>query len=165
MPAIPERQPIADPFTGMVLRLDQTHLLARTPQPGTEVVASGDLVVRYGIQYLDKPHLAIVPGLVALDYGEIITGDEAWDFLLHRSNLHPRADVVGYRNDGADEMIVVKLLDPVAPVHVLIYSDTKAVQPVARVSALIAEDTAGIAPRLLDYLPHFESLEAWQRRE
>jgi hypothetical protein len=80
MPAIPERQPIADPFTGMVLRLDQTHLLARTPQPGTEVVASGDLVVRYGIQYLDKPHLAIVPGLVALDYGEIITGDEAWDF-------------------------------------------------------------------------------------
>jgi hypothetical protein len=38
MPAIPERQPIADPFTGMVLRLDQTHLLARTPQPGTEAV-------------------------------------------------------------------------------------------------------------------------------
>ena len=165
MPAIPERQPIADTFTGVVLRVDQTHLLAQTPQSGTEVVASGDLVVRYGVQYLDKPHLAIVPGLVALDYGEIITGEEAWGFLLYRSNLHPRADVVGYRNDGSDEMVVVKLLDPVAPVHMLIYSDTKAVQPIARVSALIADDTANIAPRLLEYLPRFESLEAWQHRE
>jgi hypothetical protein len=165
MPVIPERQPIADPFRGVVLRVDQTHLLARAPQPGTEVVASGDLIVRYAVQYLDKPHLAIVPGLIALDYGEIIRGEEAWDFLLNRSNLHPRADVVGYRNDGADEMIVVKLLDPVAPVQVLVYDAATDTQPIARVEALIADRTDDIAPRLLEYLPRFESLEAWQQRE
>lgn len=165
MPSIPERQPIADSFSGVVLRLDQTHLLAQMPQPGTEVVASGDLPVRYAVQYLDKPHLAIVPGLVALDYGEIITGEEAWDFLLNRSSLHPRADVVGYRNDGADEMVVVKLLDPVAPVQVYVYPSAADPTPIARVDALIAADTSSIAPRLLDYLPRFESLEAWQHRE
>jgi hypothetical protein len=165
MPVIPERQPIADLFTGIVLRIDQTHLLARAPLPGTQVVARGELVARYGIQFLDKPHLAIVPGLVALDYGEIIIGETAWDFLLHHSNLHPRADVVGYRNDGEEEMVVVKLLDLVAPVHVLLYSSASDAKPIARVSALIADDTTNIAPRLLEYLPRSESLEAWQHRE
>jgi hypothetical protein len=165
MPVIPERQPIADLYTGVVLRASQTPLLAPAPLPGTETIASGNLVVRYAVQYLDKPHLAVVPGLIALDYGEIIRGEEAWDFLLHRSNLHPRADVVGYRNDGVDDMVAVKLVDPVAPIHVLIYSSTADTKPIARVLALIADDTTQIPPRLLEYLPRFESLEDWQQHE
>ncbi|MAS33076.1 MAG: hypothetical protein CL610_03655 [Anaerolineaceae bacterium] len=165
MRAIPERRPIADHFRGTLLRADEAYLLALTPQADTETVTSGQLVVRYGIAYLGKPHLAIVPGLVALDYGDILTGEAAWEFLLHQSNLHPRADVVGYRNDGSDEMIAVKYLDLAQPIHVLVFPDTTASQPIGHVSALIAADTAGIAQRLLDYLPVFDSLEAWQNRE
>jgi|SRR5690606_362569 len=165
MPAIPDRQPIADRFSGALLHINDAHLLARTPLAGTQTITAGELVVRYGVQYLGKPHLSIVPGLLALDYGEILTGEEAWEFLLHHSNLHPRADVIGYRNDGVDDMIVVKFLDLAAPVQVLVYADASATQPLARVRALIAEDTEAVPPRLLDYLPRYESLEAWQQYE
>jgi hypothetical protein len=166
MPAIPERQPIGDPFDGVLLSAASGHVLAAAPlATAASVSAAGRLIVRYGLPYLGKPHLSIVPGLVALDYGDILTGEEAWDFLIHRSNLYPRADVVGYRNDGQDDMIVVKLLDLAEPVQVLVYPDDQAAQPLARVSALIAPATAAIPPRLLQYLPRYDSLEAWQQHE
>ena len=165
MPAIPERQPIADSFGGVVLQVDEAFTLAPAPLTGAVQVASGDLVIRYAVPYLGKPHFSIVPGLIALDHGEMLTGEAAWDFLLHHSNLYPRADVIGYRNDGADEMIVVKLLDLAEPVQVLAYPDAAATRPVARIAALIAADTTGLPPRLLEYLPHYDSLEAWKHRE
>ncbi|MBZ0304295.1 MAG: hypothetical protein K8J31_31455 [Anaerolineae bacterium] len=165
MPAIPERQPLSDLFGGVVLQAADTPLLARAAQPAAEVIAQGDFVIRYGIQYLGKPHFALVPGLVALDYGDMLVGEAAWDFLLNRSNLHPRADVVGFRNDGVDDMIAVKYLDLAEPVHVQVYADAAATQPIIRVRALIASSTRGLPPRLLDYLPCFESLEAWRQHE
>ncbi len=159
---IPERQPISDSFRGHVLKVEGTPLLLREALQAGELLATGDLTVRYAVGYLGKPHLAIVPGLIALDYGEMLTGEEAWEFLLKRSNLYPRADVVGYRNDGEDDMIAVKFLDIDQPVQALVYADPQAVRPIARPVALVAASIEGIAPRLLEYLPHYPSLEAWQ---
>lgn len=168
MPAIPERAPIGDPFTGRVLLAPTgQHLLATdtTDVPaGVQPVHQGMFVVRYGVRYLGKPHLSLVPGLLALDYGDMLTGEEAWHFLLKKSNLHPRADVVGYRNDGADEMLSVKWLDLAIPVEPLVYADASATVPLAHPVALIApaEALPTLPPRLLEYLPHYGSLAAWQ---
>lgn len=161
---IPERSPIADTFVGFLLRTQTTHLLALDPSAGAALAVSGPLTLRYAVEYLGKPHLAIVPGLIALDYGDMLTGEAAWDFLLHRSNLHPRADVIGYRTDGADDMTLVKLLDLAQPVQVWAYANADAVTPLARVQALIAAPEAAdsLPPRLLAYLPRFDSFTDWQ---
>ncbi len=159
---IPERQPIGDSFAGVVLQSADIHLLATEPLEDLKIVASGEFTVRYAVPYLGKPHLSIVPGLVALDYGEMLTGEDAWEFLLQRSNLHPRADVVGYRNDGTDDMIVVKLLDLAEPIQVLAYDSATATMPIAPLAALIAADTSRIPSRLTSHLPRFASLADWQ---
>ncbi len=117
--------------------------------------------MRYGVQYLNKPHLSIVPGLLALDSGAMLTGEAAWRFLLERSNLYPRADVLGYRNDGEDAMVVVKALDLAAPVQVLVYADEGATTPLARVEALIAGEETKLPPRLLAHLRRYDSVETW----
>lgn len=164
MPSIPDRDPITDHFTGILAQIDNHLILSLESLPATTVVASGELTVRYGIRYLGKPHLSIVPGLVALDYGDMLTGEKAWDFLLKKSNLHPRADVIGYRNDGEDEMIVVKNLDLALPVDVLIYSDDTATKPIASANALIASpDVDTIPARVYDYLPHYDTLDDWRK--
>lgn len=161
MPAVPERNPIGDHFAGVVLEVAGKTLLALQPLAETTVLHSGDFVIRYGVRYLGKPHLALVPGILALDYGDMLTGEEAWDFLLKKSNLYPRADVVGYRNDGADEMLAVKWLDLALPLATLVYADAKAIKPLAQPVALIAADTTGIAPRILEHLPLYASLTDW----
>lgn len=163
---IPERDPVSDIIVGSLVRFNKAHLLALEPPDGAQIIASGELIIRYAVRYIDRPHLSIVPGLVALDYGDILTGEAAWEFVLKKSNLHPRADVVGYRNDGHDEMIVVKKLDLAAPMEVLVYTDTHATVPTARVSALIATQhavqTANVSARLLEHLPRFDSIDDWQ---
>ncbi|MGQ9889253.1 MAG: hypothetical protein ACUVSX_12295 [Aggregatilineales bacterium] len=163
MHRIPERSPIGDLFPGLLLRSGDLHALALETAPFAELVASGPLMVRYAVEYLGKPHLAVVPGLIALDYGDILAGEAAWDFLLHRSNLYPRADVIGYRTDGADDMVQVKWLDLAQPVQVWAYKDDQAVKPIARVTALIAaaELNPDLPPRLLEYLPCFASAADW----
>ncbi|MCA9912505.1 MAG: hypothetical protein KC496_04135, partial [Anaerolineae bacterium] len=106
-PKIPPRNPIHDPFTGALIRVDGTTLLAHTLPPGLEAIQRGDFVVRYGVQYLQKAQ-SIVPGLVAVDYGEMLTGENAWNFIFNRSNLYPRADIVGYTSKGEEDMVPVK---------------------------------------------------------
>lgn len=165
MPAIPERDPIGDLFTGFVVQSHDAQALATSLTPDITPLARGELVVRYGVQYLGKPHLAIVPGLIALDYGDMLTGAAAWEFLLNRSNLHPRADVIGYRNDGADDMIPIKWLDLAQPIEVLVYADATATRPLAHPTALIAPAAVEVAPRLREYLPVFETLADWQAHE
>ncbi len=158
---IPARAPIGDALAGVVLAVASAQLLALEPQAGAQVVASGALVVRYGLRFLGKPHLSIVPGLVALDYGDMLVGDEAWEFVTRRSNLYPRAEVFGFRSDGLDEMKYVKTLDLALPVEVLIYADAQATRPVAAPTALIAPPDAALPPRLLAYLPRYDTLAAW----
>lgn len=163
MPRIPDREPIGDRFTGILAKTDQSHILSLEPISTTEIIASGEFVVRYAIRYLGKPHLSIVPGLVALDYGDILTGEAAWDFLIHKSNLHPRADVLGYRNNGEDEMIVIKKLDLALPIETLVYVDSEATIPLASINALIAPpDTDTIPARMTNYLPRYDTLDDWR---
>jgi hypothetical protein len=162
---IPERAPISDSFTGYVLQIGQSQVLSLTPQAGADVLGSGKLVIRYGVCYLGKPQFSIVPGLVALDYGDVLTGEDAWNFLLKRSNIHPRADVLGYRNDGVDDMIVVKLLDLAQPVDVFVFANETATVPYAQPTALIASADAEIPSRLLEYLPRYDTLVDWQNHD
>lgn len=161
--AIPEQKPVSDPFHGAVVQFaaDQVLITGTVPDEAALVIASGELTIRYGVRLLGKPHLSFVPGLVALDYGDMLIGEEAWTFLFKKSNLHPRSDVVGYLNDGQADMMPVKKLDLTLSPEVLVYFDSGSV-PVARPTALIAPDLAGVPKRICEYLPHFTSLAEWQ---
>lgn len=161
-PNIPPRTRFGDSFEGSLCNIAGTLLLAQAPIEGSETLHRGSLLLRYGIEYLGKPQYSIVPDLVALDYGDGFSGEEAWDFIYKRSNLYPRADVFGYRNDGVDDMIVVKKLDLMQAVHVLAFAHESSTMPLAKVTALIATDTSAITPRILTYLPHYASLADWQ---
>jgi hypothetical protein len=159
---IPERNPICDSFSGVVCELDGRQALASIAPTGTDTIFSGTFVIRFGLRYLGKPFLSVVPGLVALDYGDFLTGEEAWDFLLEGSNLYPRSEVIGYRNDGRDEMIVIKALDIGLAPEVLVYADAAATIPIAKPTALIAPVEKSIPPRVLKFLPCFANLTEWQ---
>jgi len=162
LPNLPDRHAVNDPFTGYILRVDVQHFLALAALPESEVVYQGDMMLRYGVQYLGKPQYSVVPELIALDYGTGIAGEEAWEFLLKRSNLYPRADVIGYRNDGADEMIVIKKLDVMAPIAVLAYENQQATIPVAQVTAIIAAEVDSFPARALAYLSRYDTLSDWR---
>ena len=172
MPAIPPRAPISDSFGGALCVFRTPHpltpvdaihgvptargegepyFLTLNPPADTDVVARG-VVIRYGARLLGKPFLSIVPGLIALERGEMMTGETAWEFLLKRSQLFPRAEVYGYTNEGKDEMKTVKWFDLALPPMVLAYADEAATAPLAEVSALVG--AAGNFPaRAMEYLP------------
>jgi hypothetical protein len=161
---IPERQPIGDSFTGAAIQVGAAQALTvEVPDAGSSIL-SGTMTVRYGVRYLGKAFLSIIPGLIAVDYGTILTGEEAWDFLLKRSNLYPRAEVFGYRSDGRDDMMTVKNLDLAQPVDVLVYAEANATVPIAKPTALIADErqTATLPQRLVEALERFPSVAAWQ---
>jgi hypothetical protein len=159
---IPERSPVGDAFTGFVLEFEGRQALSLSAQADMEILFSGDFIIRYGLRYLGKLHISVVPGLVALDYGDFLVGETAWEFLTKNSNLYPRSEVIGYRNDGSDEMIVIKALDIGIPPEVLVYDNALAVKPIAKPIALIAADDAKLPSRLLEFLPRFATLSEWQ---
>jgi hypothetical protein len=163
-PVIPPREPIGDPFNGLLIEAAGKHLLALQPQAGGTVQHRGPLVIRYGVRFLGKLHLSIVPGLIALDYGAFLTGEEAWSFLIEKSNRFPRSEVIGYRNDGADDMVTIKTLDPVPTPMVLACDSETATKPLAEIHALIAQEPVptDLPPRLLAYLPRYAALAEWQ---
>lgn len=163
---IPERQPIGDSFTGAVIQIGAAQALTLDVPNEGSLLCSGTMTVRYGVRYLGKTFLSIVPGLIAIDYGTMLTGEEAWEFLLKRSNLYPRAEVFGYRSDGRDDMITVKNLDLAQPVEVLVYSEPNATVPAAKPTALIADErqSATLPPRLVEALERFPSVAAWQHQ-
>jgi hypothetical protein len=162
-PPIPERQPAGDPFSGSVVQTGDRQALLVTPGQAP-VFAAGPLILRYGIRFLGKPHLSIVPGLVVLDYGDMLTGEAAWDFLIRHSNRYPRAEVFGFRHDGRDDMMRVRDLDIALSPDVLAYTDAQQATPVARPSALIATagEAAALPERLVRVLSRFDTLEDWQ---
>jgi len=160
--SIPEQNPIGDSFTGSIIQIGQTQALTAVDLLSEEIIASGSFVVRYGLRFLGKLHISIVPGLLVLDRGEILTNENAWDFLLKHSNLYPRSEVMGYLNDGSDEMMLIRNLDMAVPPEVLVYSDARGTKPIAKPTILIAPDTTGFSDRLLSYLPRYASLAEWQ---
>jgi hypothetical protein len=159
---IPERNPIGDVFSGAVIQVDGVQVLTTLDSMSKQVIASGTFIIRYGLRFLGKLHISIVPGLVVLDRGEMMTGEEAWDFLLKNSNLYPRSEVFGYKNDGTDDSVFIRTLDMAVLPEVLVYADENATKPIAKPSALIAPDTSGLPERLLSYLPRYPSLAEWQ---
>jgi hypothetical protein len=159
---IPARQPYGETFTGVIFAVGDASLIAPVPLPDVSPTHSGSFVLRYAVEYLGKPQYSIVPGLIALDSGEMMVGEEAWNFLLHRSNLYPRADVLGYRNDGEDEMIPIKRLDLVPPIHVLAYADEQVTLPLARIAAVIASDEVPLPPWLARYARRYPTLADYQ---
>jgi len=162
--AIPKREPIQDIIEGVVTRLGNDCLLSTAMLTSGELVAAGELAVRYGIPYLGRHFHSLVPDLVVVDYGEMLVAEAAWEFLVHHSHLYPRADVLGYRDDGSDEMLVVKQLDFAIPFDVLVYRQASDRKPFASLRALIASNRAAFPQRLLNYLPAFDSLADWQTR-
>ena len=157
--------PISERVAGSVSEVDGHALLSPAGLPGGDVIARGDLILRYGITFLGKPHLSIVPHLVVADYGELLNGEEAWAFLMTSAHLYPRADVCGFLNDGADDMVALKQLDFDYPFDVFVYQQMQDNRPLARLSALVADDPSPYPERLLRRLPRFESLNAWRQHE
>jgi hypothetical protein len=159
---IPEQSPIGDSFTGTIIQIGDAQALTTVEASEAQVIATGTFVIRYGLRFQGKLHISIVPGMLVLDRGEIMTNEEAWDFLLKHSNLYPRSEVMGYLNDGTDEMMLIRNLDMAVPPEVLAYADDKATKPIAKPLALIVPDANGLSERLLGYLPRFASLADWQ---
>ena len=160
-PRIPDRNPIGDIFEGVVLGVGDYAVLAHAPIADYAILHHGKMIIRYGITFLGKPQYSIVPAILALDYGEFKTGEDAWEFIFKSSNLYPRADIVGYKNDGSDEMAVLKALDLEFPLHVLVYADDEANKPLARVRAFIGDSVENSIPRILQHLPQYPTIEQW----
>ncbi|MCY3864806.1 MAG: hypothetical protein OXG68_05130 [Chloroflexi bacterium] len=160
-----QRQPIAERVSGVVTELDGQALLSPAELPAGNVIARGQLILRYGITFLGKPQFSIVPNLVVADYGELLNGEAAWDFLMTSAHLYPRADVCGLLNDGSDEMVALKQLDFDYPFDVFVYRDFHDDRPLAALSALIAGAPPAYPERLLRRLPRFVSLSAWRKHE
>ena len=162
MPNLPERQGIADIFEGVIIQVDDHFALATTEQNSATTVHKGLFVVRYGLQYLGKPQYCITPDLIALDYGNGLNGEAMWDFILNKSNLYPRADILGYRNDGLDEMIVLKSLDLAVPPELLVYTSKTDTIPLTRTYAFIG-DTDQVSVRIIEYATVYPDVDTWLR--
>lgn len=167
---IPQRQPISDSFSGVLFLVEtatQTWGFLGLEAPPGIAPHKKDFIIRYGVRYLGKPHISIVPGLVASDYGDMMVGEMAWGFIYKKGFAFPRADIIGYRNDGTDEMMTMKFLDIAIPPQVLVYPDEQATTPLMPITALIAPLDAAktFPPRLLDYLPRFDTIEDWNINE
>jgi hypothetical protein len=163
MPTIPARVPVGDAIEGVLLRAGDRLVLARSAPSDVVPAVAGLLMVRYGVRYLGKPFMAIVPALVALDYGDFLTGDAAWEFVTKRSNLYPRSDVIGHRHDGVDEMLPLKHLDLALPPMVLVYADEAAVVPLGEVWALLGAPS-DFPARAANVLPCYPSWSAVMER-
>ncbi|MEO0563131.1 MAG: hypothetical protein AAF125_13565 [Chloroflexota bacterium] len=161
MADIPPRDPVGDLFDGVLLRYATATILARAFLPGTELIAEGRFTVRYGLRYTEKPGVSIVPGLLALDYGAMMTGEEMWDFLLARYGQYPRSEVFGFTNAGKDDMVVLKRLDFAAPLAVLVFGEDVATVPIGEATVLVTDAPGDLPGRLREAVPVFPSIDAW----
>jgi hypothetical protein len=162
---LPPRLPVGDAVEGSLITLDEHLLLVQTPPAEASITHAGPMILRYALVYLGRSYHAIVPELVAMDTGGGFSGEEAWDFLINKSNLFPRADVIGYREDGQEDMVTVKSLDLAAPVRTFVYSDESSRTPIGVLSAIVMQDTSQLPPRVLEYCAHYSTLEDWQKRQ
>ena len=158
------RQAVSDRLEGAILLVDGHALLTTDARFSGELLASGPLLLRYGLICLELPHLSIVPELVVLEYGEQLSGEAAWNFLLNHSNLHPRAEVLGRRDDGIEDQLRVSRLDLAQAPRVLAWrqADAENALPLASPSALITADLDALPQRLRQMLPCHASLDDWR---
>ncbi len=160
-----KRQPIADCISGALVRINGDVFLAQEATDAVELMFAGDFVVRYGITYLGRPTVSIVPELVVADYGELLAGDQAWSFLMESAHLYPRADVCGRRSDGEEDMVALKQLDFDHPYHVFAYRLVDDRIPVAKICAILGNEHSVWPERLLRHLRCYDSVNDWRRSE
>lgn len=161
---LPPRQPVQDLVEGTVSRAHEQLFLAPEPLPEAETVAVGVVAVRYGIVYLGRSYHAIMPELVALDTGGGFAGEDAWNFLFHESNLFPRADVIGFREDGVEDMVTVKSLDLMYPLRAFAFFPAEDPRNLGQLAALIGTFNAALPNRLTQALDHYPDLAAWRAK-
>lgn len=119
-----------------------------------EPLLGGILTVRYGIPMITPPTDAVVPGLFVSEMGAALIGREAWDYMQRRFQMHPRADIIGLRMNGASAQVFLRELDWGAPVRVFVYDSVEARVPTAELKALVSGSEASPPPELLAlYLP------------
>jgi hypothetical protein len=160
MRRIPPRVFVSDTVAGHLWRGESANCLSLAPLEGAQ---AGTFNLRYGVVLLGRSYLSIVPDLIALDYGDALNGEEAMDFLFNKSNLYPRADVFGYRDDGVDDMLTVKTLDLMQTLRVWAYASEQDTRPIAQVHALIAPTLDDLPERLTGILPIYPTFEAWRK--
>jgi hypothetical protein len=161
---LPPRQPVQDLLTGVVLRAFDRLFLASEPHPDTELIASGSVAVRYGIVYLGRSYHAIMPELVVFDTGGGLSGEDAWRFLFEESNLFPRAEVIGFREDGEEDMVTVKTLDLMYPVRAFTFFPPDAPVNLGQLSALLGTFPEALPARLTNCLDAYPDLATYKAK-
>ncbi|MBK9123897.1 MAG: hypothetical protein IPM16_12385 [Chloroflexi bacterium] len=142
---------------GAVIRHGGRFLLLAAPSPDGEALARS-VVIRYGVRYLEKHFLSLVPGLIALERGEMFTGRRA-RFRRQTQQRIPAPRSTATSSDGADEMKTVKWLDVAEPLMVLAYASATDASPVAVIDVLVGPEGA-FSARMLAALPRYDSLDA-----
>ncbi|MCE2489288.1 MAG: hypothetical protein J4G17_04855 [Anaerolineae bacterium] len=153
------RKTVEDRFNGQILRVAGVTLLSDRTLSGGDSLASGPFLLRYGLVCLETPQRCIVPELVVMEYGEQLSGEAAWDFLLNHSNLHPRAEVLGRRDDGLEDQLRVSRLDLAQPPRVLVWPwppDSDSL-PLASPLAAVAAAPDTLPDRVRQFLPVYTS--------
>ena len=159
-----QRLAISDRLDGRLVLLDGIPLLTTQPDPPGEVLAAGPLLLRYGLVCLETPQHCLVPELMVMEYGEQLNGEAAWDFLLRHSNLHPRAEVFGRRDDGCEDQLRVSRLDLAQAPRVLVWPQAAAdaLQPLARVTDIVCSEPDSLPDRPRQYLSLHATFADWQ---
>jgi hypothetical protein len=154
----PARLAVADSLDAAIVDFEGQPVLTTLISPPE---ASSPLILRYGVALLEQPDAYMVPELIALDYGDFLAGEQAWDFVLNRGNLYPRADVIGHLQDGTDEMLPLKWLDLAAPIAGLVYEHRDQWLPLAVIRTVVS-NRHDLPERVRDHLDVYPNWKAWQ---
>ncbi len=133
---------------GSVWRHDRVVLALGDAEIEADMLAQGQIVVRYAIPLLARPHLAIVPSLFVSERGAIIKSWKAWRFVYENFQLYPRAEIMGLQTNGDDAQVFLRELDFGAEPRVLAYTAVEQRYPLAQIDRLI-KPSALSAPDIL----------------
>lgn len=123
------------------------------PPPDATRIQHGDLVLRYGIEMLTAPY-QLIPGYFENENGAIKTGRAAWEFIWSKFQLYPRAEVIGFRSDGAPAQVLMRDLDFGEPPKVLAFPDETAWRALGVITHLSAPPDATLPDLLAQYAPN-----------
>lgn len=151
--SIPEPEYITETVEGAVFDLPGGAVLVVGAVP--EALASrpararGTLILRYGIPMNSPVAEPVIPGLMVGERGGALVGREAWEFMMNRFQMFPRADVVGFRPGGAEAQVFLRELDFGAQVRVYVFESTEARKALAEVTALFRGEGVPELPEML----------------
>jgi hypothetical protein len=160
MPQIPDPVYVTEKVAGHVIDLGTKKLLVIGAIPSDlanyPALISGEIVIRYGIGTFVPMGDAVIPGLFAAEYGGMLVGREAWDYIQKNFQMHPRADVVGILLNGQKTQKFLRELDFGIPVRVFVYRNESETIPLTELSNLYVgaqSETVELPELLRMYLP------------